>query len=285
MEIYVVKPGDTLYSVAGEYALAPQLLSGMNGLREDAELAVGQALVVRRPERVHVVSAGDTLYGIARAYGVPLRQLYRNNVSLGGRSELLPGEMLVVDYAEGPTLGAIGVNGYAYPYVEDNLLETALPYLTYLTPFTYGIGADGTLLSLNDEALLSAAARYGAKSLMHLSTLTETGNFSNERSSLLLGSRALQEKLADSVVETMGRKGYYGLDVDFEYVLPRERLAYADFIRLLRDRLNPLGHPVVVALAPKNRADQPGLLYEAHDYALLGEAANAVLLMTYGSDC
>jgi spore germination protein len=36
-----------------------------------------------------------------------------------------------------------------------------------------------------------------------------------------------------------------------------------------------------VALAPKTRADQPGLLYEAHDYAALGAAADGCLLMTY----
>ena len=43
----------------------------------------------------------------------------------------------------------------------------------------------------------------------------------------------------------------------------------------------PLGCPVIVALAPKTSAAQRGLLYEAHDYALLGAAANAVFLMTY----
>ena len=48
----------------------------------------------------------------------------------------------------------------------------------------------------------------------------------------------------------------------------------------MQERLNPA--PVIVALAPKTYADQPGLLYEGHDYALLGAAADAVLLMTYG---
>ena len=37
----------------------------------------------------------------------------------------------------------------------------------------------------------------------------------------------------------------------------------------------------MAALAPKTRADQPGLLYEGHDYAAVGAAADAVLLMTY----
>ena len=36
-----------------------------------------------------------------------------------------------------------------------------------------------------------------------------------------------------------------------------------------------------VALAPKVRADQTGVLYEGHDYAGMGRAADYCLLMTY----
>ena len=96
---------------------------------------------------------------------------------------------------------------------------------------------------------------------MHLSTLTEAGSFSSERASLLLGSPDLTEKLIEDITETIRRKNFYGLDVDFEYILPSDRLRYASFIRTLRERLNPMGCPVVVALAPKTRGDQPGLLY------------------------
>ena len=281
MLIYVTKPGDTLYSVAARYDLETALLAGMNGLDNGAQLVVGQALVVREPGRVCRVAAGDTLYAIAQRYGTDVSTLLRNNCRLGGRGELREGELLVVSYDDAPPLGKIGVNGYAYPYIDAALLDAAAPYLTYLTPFTYGVGRDGGLLPLNDAPLLAAAARYGVAPLLHLSTLTEEGRFSNERSTLLLNNPPLQERLIDDVARLMREKGFYGADVDFEYVNPSERVRYADFVRRLRERLNAMGCPVIVALAPKTRADQPGLLYEAHDYALLGEAANAVLLMTY----
>ena len=41
------------------------------------------------------------------------------------------------------------------------------------------------------------------------------------------------------------------------------------------------GYFVLTALAPKTSAEQRGLLYEAHNYAALGEAGSYVLLMTY----
>ena len=281
MTIHVVKPGETLFSVAAQYSLAPTLLAGINGLPADAQLVVGQTLLVRQPAVVHTVVPGDTVYAIARRYGTTADALYRNNVFLGAQPLLHEGEPLVISYADDARLGRIAVNAYAYPYIDEALLDYALPFLSYLTPFTYGISADGGLLPLNDERLLAAAGRYRNAALMHLSTLTENGVFSNDRSSILLNSEDLQERLIQDVINTMQQKGYYGLDVDFEFVFPRERTLYADFIRRLRERLNPLGYPVIVALAPKTRADQPGLLYEAHDYALLGAAADAVLLMTY----
>ena len=224
--------------------------------------------------------SGESVYSIALRYGLSVRTLYQNNPALGGRSALYPGQTLVIAYNDTPTR-TLAVNAYSYPFIRGGLLDAALPYLTYLTPFTYGINADGTLLPLADEWLLAAAGQYRTAALMHLSTLTEEGHFDNARSTLILEGADAQDALVQSILETVQARHYFGLDVDFEYVLPEQREAYAAFITRLREALNPLGCPVVVALAPKTSAAQRGLLYEAHDYALLGAAANAVFLMTY----
>ena len=42
-----------------------------------------------------------------------------------------------------------------------------------------------------------------------------------------------------------------------------------------------MGLPLLAALAPKTATDQRGSLYEGHDYAAIGAACDAVLLMTY----
>ena len=279
--IHIVRPGETLFSIAAEYGVAPGFLAGQNGLAPGAALAVGQALAVRVPAETYTVAPGDTLFSVAARAGLSVRELYRRNYALLGRSTLVPGETLALSYRDEAKLGTLSVNGYAYPYIDIGLLDSVLPYLTYLTPFTYGISETGQLVPLGDAELLTAAGLYGAQPLMHLSTLTEEGSFSNDRASALLESPALQEQLLQSVVQNLRRRGYYGLDVDFEYVYPRQREAYAAFVGTLRERLAPFGYPVFAALAPKTRADQPGLLYEAHDYALLGAAADAVLVMAY----
>ena len=280
MVIHVVRPGDSLYAIAREYGVPVSQLLNDNQLPNPARLVVGQTLVVRFPQQVHTVQAGQTLSSIAQQYGLTVRQLQRNNPVLGGGEAVYPGQTQVISYRQEKE-GTLSVNGYAYPFIDRALLRATLPYLTYMTPFTYGITEDGGLVDLDDAELIAMAQEGGVAPLMHLSTLTEEGGFSNELASLVLNNAGIQRTLIDNVVTTIQAKGYRGLDVDFEFVFSQDAGAYAAFIQKLTQTLNPLGLPVIVALAPKTSSTQPGLLYEGHDYAALGAAANEVLLMTY----
>lgn len=281
MKIHVVQKGETLFSIAQQYGVSARLLQKLNQAPTDGALVPGQTLVVLLPERTHVVRRGDTVWSIAREHGISTRELYQNNIFLQGQGALIPGEELILSLQDVHREGSLGVNGYAYPFINGDLLRQVLPYMTYATPFTYGIGADGGLVALRDEGILAAAGQYSVLPWMHLSTMTEEGRFSSARAEALLGSVPRQETLLGQIKEILKEKGYGGLDVDFEYIRPELGAAYAAFVDRLRRELNSLGCSVLVALAPKTFAGQRGLLYEAHDYAALGRAANGVLLMTY----
>lgn len=280
MEIHVVQPGESLYTIAQQYGTTPARLLQDNELTDPNNLVIGQTIVVLYPAEVVTVVAGDTLSSIAERYGVTVNQLLRNNPQLRGLPEVVPGQVLTIRY-EQEKLGEMSVNGYAYPYIDRGVLRQTLPYLTYLTLFTYGITPEGGLIGIDDEEVIAIAREYGVAPLMLVSTLTEEGTFSNELASRVVNDSAVQERLIDEILSTLSAKGYYGLDVDFEYIYPQDRDAYTAFIRNVTERLNAQGYPVVTALAPKTSADQPGLLYGGHDYAGIGEAANFVLLMTY----
>ena len=94
MTIHVVQPGETVASIAAGYGVDPVRLATDNSV-DRGQLAVGQTLVIRFPRRVHAVQPGETLYSISQSYGVSLRQLWRNNWSLGGNTALQPGQQLV----------------------------------------------------------------------------------------------------------------------------------------------------------------------------------------------
>lgn len=281
MIIHVVVPGDTPASVAALYGVAEENLLADNGLTPADRLVSGEALAVQFPEKIYTVRPGDTLFSIAKNLGISLRQLYRNNFRLGGKPNLRPGEQLILSYQNQGSQGSFFTNSYAYPYISPELLRSQLPYLTFFTPFTYGIDREGGLLDLNDRSLLALAKEYGTKSLMHLSTLTEEDRFSNQRASLIFNNPEKQAQLISQILQIIEEKGYYGLDVDFEFIYPEERYDYITFLQSLRLRLNPVGRPLFSALAPKTADDQRGILYEGHDYAGIGAAVNLALLMTY----
>lgn len=278
--IHTIRPGDTIYSVAREYGVSPALLQANNAITAPEQLVVGQTLVVLFPQTTYTVKEGDTLFSIAKEYQTTVKDLYRNNPALMGESDIVPGEELVISYRESPKR-PITVNGYAYPFIADNVLAQTLPNLSNITPFSYGFTSMGDLILLADDELVEKAKSSQVEPIMLLTSLNSNGNFDNTLSDLLLNDEELQDTLIEEIIETMRLKGYHILDVDFEFVFPKDRVAYADFITKLNERLEPYGFDVWVALAPKTSADQKGLLYEAHDYALLGQAADRVLLMTY----
>ena len=280
MTIHVVRSGETLNAIAAQYGVNPAQLGEANDVPAGGALAVGQTLVVRFPRQVHAVRPGETLSSIAAAYGTDTRALWQNNWALGGGDALTAGQRLVVSYFD-EKIGAAAFNGYAYPFIDPRLLEAQLPYLTYMAPFTYGIDAQGGLLPLDDGDMVTAARSHGTRPVMHLSTLTESGQFDTERGAMVLTDYVLQERLISGIFETIGQKGYVGLDVDFEYLPGELAAAYAAFLDRLHRMLRARGMFLWAALAPKTSAAQQGLLYEAHDYAAVSAAVDGVLLMTY----
>jgi spore germination protein len=178
-------------------------------------------------------------------------------------------------------LEEIIVNGYAYPFIEDWILAEAIPNLTFLSMFTYGITSNGDLVQLDDEELIAKAGDFGVGALMVLTAMDEDGKFDNVKAHEMFNDPVKIQRLIDQIEANIKAKGLSGIDFDFEFLLPQDREAYAAFINDTRLRLSQNGYFVLVAAAPKTYAQQPGLLYEAHDYNLFAKAADYVLLMTY----
>lgn len=280
MVIYTVKPGDTVNALAAEYGLAPEQIISDNGLAPDGLLVVGQSLVFLFPEEIYTASGGETVNEIAGRYGVSTRTLYRNNYFLNGRPTLEAGDRVVIRYEDAPRDTAF-LGGYAYDFIGQSLLDSVVSYMTYLMPFTYGFSADGELVAPKDSRLIQTAVRYGTRPLMHLSTLTPGGYFSNEAAHELFATPEAIERLQQNILENIRAKGYVGLDVDFEYLFAEDKDAYVAFIAGTTALLNENGYFCVVALPPKTSDEQMGLLYEGIDYAALGEAANICFVMAY----
>ena len=281
MIFHEVAGGETLSSIARDYNTTVSSLILYHGISNPEDLAVGQCIVIVYPETVHTVSYGDTLYTLAERYGVSINALYRNNPQLSRISPVLyPGEKIVIRL-ENDIIGSFETGGYTYTDTSVPLIDSSMPFMNYLMPFTYGFDQTGALTGLDDERFINTAKKYGRKAFMHLSTLMPDGTFSDAAASVVLPDPMLREKLIDNTLSEMIRKGYDGLDIDFEFIGAKNAENYVMFIREAREKLSSYGYEVFAALAPKTSDDQKGILYEGHLYREIGEAADAVLLMTY----
>lgn len=232
---------------------------------------------------IYVVKPGDTVDSIAESYGIPVSSVIYNNQLVYPYS-LAVGQALLLSVGEDsePSYPA-WVNGYAYPFIQQDVLNETLPYLSSLSVFSYGFTTEGDLIppTLDDSFMINAALTEGVRPVLTLTPLDSNGNFNNFLITSVVNDQAAKDNLLNNLLVTVQERGFQGVDIDFEYIRPEDRIPFADFVADVRNFLSPYGYHVSVALAPKTSDTQAGLLYEGKDYALLGEAADSVLLMTY----
>ena len=173
------------------------------------------------------------------------------------------------------------VNGYAYPSISPQTLGWWLPRLTWVSAFSSGFRTDGSLIPLSDEAIIAQAAAGGVGTLMVLTPLDENGVFNDQIAISVFNDPAARNRLIENILQNIYGKGLEGIDFDFEYLPGEYADDYVSLVKRTRELLTPQGYVTTVALAPKTRADQPGVLYEGHDYRGRGEAADYCLIMTY----
>lgn len=280
MVIYRVRPGDSIYAISRLYGVPAQQIIDDNQISDPQQLVVGQALVLMTDSVRHTVGSGQSLYSIAALYQITVDQLLEANPQITDPSRILPGQVLTIPVTS-QKLGSMLVNGYAFPTISPTTLARTLPYLSFLSVFSYQVGADGSLAPIEDTAAVEAARAARTAPLMVITNIRPGGGFSSEIANAVLTNTQAQDALLDNIVRTLQQKNYFGLNIDFEYVYSRDRENYNNFLRRVVERLHPLGYIVITSLAPKTSADQPGLLYEAHDYPAHGELADYVILMTY----
>mgnify|MGYP004654292039 FL=1 len=173
------------------------------------------------------------------------------------------------------------VNGYAYPSISKETLEWWLPRLSWVAAFSYGFTEDGNLINLEDANLIIPATEAGVRPMMVLTPLDADGNFNDNIAIRVFENPDAQQNLIDNIEANIKNKNMGGVDFDFEYLAAGYADDYVELVGRTRGRLRPQGYLTTVALAPKVSTDHPGLLYQGHDYAGMGQAADYCLLMTY----
>lgn len=107
------------------------------------------------------------------------------------------------------------------------------------------------------------------------------GGFSSDIAHSIFSDAAAQNALAENTLAALRSRGYYGVNLNIEYVQPYDREGYNAFLKRMSETLHANGYMLSSAIAPKTSDDQYGVLYTAHDYAAHGQYCDRVIIMTY----
>lgn len=231
--------------------------------------------------KIYVVRRGDSIYGIARRFGLSAERIAYDN-QLADPSRLPVGLALLLPGVDGAgPSAAIETNGYFYPNVSSDTLSECMKYLSFLCPFSWQTDADGALAPIRDQELITAAYAGNTAPLLTVTNLSSSGGFSSDIAHAVITDGDVQERFIANILTALRGRHYYGVQLNFEYIFPFDRDSYSQFIRRLAGVLHPLGYYFITTVAPKTSDAQPGILYEAMDYAAHGLWADRVIVMTY----
>ena len=152
--IYIVKFGDTLYSIANKYGMTVNELKNLNGLTSNT-LSIGQQLVVSEGNAAtldtYTVKSGDTLYGIASKYGLTVNELKQlNNLT----SDLLSiGQVLNVSNSGTSNTPSNPSNTYVVKS-GDSLYSIARRYGVTVDALKSANGKNSNLLSIGEVLVI-----------------------------------------------------------------------------------------------------------------------------------
>lgn len=281
MIYYVVKKGDTLSSIARKYHVSVVTLIEDNQISNPDNLTVGQCLLIKHGKNIYIVEKGDNLGSIAIKNGISINDILLANPNLNPPYTIIPGQVIYLVPSQ-KNKSTIKVNGYVYNNTSLETIEKSLPYLTMLSIFSYRLKDDGHLIDNDEQDIIDLAKKYKVAPIMVVTNTLEKGSFNSKLASNILNNEQYQDNLINDIIQTMNKKGYKGINIDFEYIYPDDKDAYAKFIKKLASQVKEAGNYLVsLALAPKYSADQKGLLYESHDYKTLSKLVDYVIIMTY----
>lgn len=280
MTIHVVQNGDTINSIADTYGVSADRLILENGLKNPDRLVVGETIVILKPEVSYMIQEGDSLGSIADKYDVTIDQLLRNNPYLSDRKYIYPGETIVISY-ERNVIRAIATGGYAYPFINIDVLRKTLPFLTYLTIYSYEVTNEGEINDIDDIEIIQTAKAYGVAAIMMLTSSAQSIEEEIIVIHSILSSKEIQERVINNLILIMETKGYRGISINTPYIQQSDRSLYEEFVIEFTDRLSKAGYKVYITFNIRIFQLLTGTIFTGIDFAKLGREVDGITLISF----
>ncbi len=284
--VYTVRPGDTLYVIAGLFSTTVQAIAAANAVASINLIYVGQQLVIPGwTYQPYTVTVGDTVSRLASRFQTTVGLLAAVN-RLADPNLINVGQSLAIPVRSTPVAPKTPVetNGYLFPLSESSIrriLSGISHDVTYASVFSFTVDGRGGVVYAPGAAgpAVRVARSLGVVPLVVISNF-DGSNFAPELAHNAMSGPTGDATIA-SIVQFALAEGFQGINVDFENMYPEDRQLYTSFIGALSRAAHARGLTLSNAMAPK-WADWPSLPWVGtFDYAALAPHLDFTMLMTY----
>jgi spore germination protein YaaH len=151
--------------------------------------------------------------------------------------------------------------------------------ISYLVPFWLGVTEAGGLVDQSDAATMTLARQ------LNLPILAIVHNYASRKFGplihRLLTNENLRHTLILNILNTLISKGFYGVNIDFEFVPPEDRPHMTTFMAELYRTLKPYRLLVTISVPPELKDDPSHPFSGAFDYPALSRHSDAVYVLAY----
>jgi spore germination protein YaaH len=159
-------------------------------------------------------------------------------------------------------------------------LQKHASLITHLSPTWFSMRDDLSIAGSPDPLVVQFAARQG----LALHPLIHNDQFDPGVAHRILSTPQRRASAAQRIADLVIQHNFAGINMDFEGPFGADRERYADLIARLATRLRPAGKFLSVDVVPRLSPDAPHATTSwsaPYDYARLGAAADAIVLMAY----
>ncbi|KKI89820.1 glycoside hydrolase [Bacillus sp. SA1-12] len=273
--IFEVKSGDSLDKISKQYKINRDEISKLNGLAKNAQLVLGQALVI--PGSNYYVQPGESLWEIAYRHSITEEQLMLNNALKS--KVIIPGQKLNIPHSKQKKIWTgtyfVPKDKNANAWILSNYSNT----LSSIFVFEYKPDYEGNIIGLEENEAHKLAWKQKLPPYATLSNLSEKG-FDPDLTHHLISNPWRRKNFINNIHSLLHSNDYKGVVIDFEQVRDKDRSNLNKFIKELAEKLHPSGMEILMAVPPK-QGDKIPSHSTAYDYKTLGKYLDKIFLMTY----
>ncbi len=275
MFVHVVQAGESLFSISNAYQISIEQLRRVNGLDTTA-IVPGQALLM--PSYTYIVQPRDSFYQISKKSYVTIQQLRNANPDIND-SELIPGISVRIPYTSNYLTGTLAFYAVRSPEADIQLINQHAPYSSSISIFEYHFGSNGDIVNnLDDQTAIETTWRNRVTPIATITNLSSQG-FDSNLTHQVLNNPTTRTNLINNIYFLVSRKGYGGVNIDFERVRAEDRDIFTGFLRELRDRLRQGNFAITIAVPAKTSEDIPWL--RGYDFGGIGSVVDFMFIMAY----